>query len=231
MWRYVALWKIAVFCCFCKNVFFLILEKKVWHYVALCGAMKIAVFCCFCKTCVFLILEKKVWHYVALCGAIKNSCFLLFLQKNRFFWFWWKKWHYEKLPIAVFCCFWKKCVFLDFGENNCGCGNMKNSCCFKKNMFFQCWPKNVTLWPYVSMWLSVKRQKTECLHPFSKKNIINTELNCNATICKTKTHWLTDNFRMCRLGRLTGNGCDVVSRRCSTKTVHGPITSQAFKAS
>ena len=95
VWHYVALWKIAVFCFFCENVFFDFGGKKcgtMWRYVAL---WKIAVFCCFCKNVFFLILEKKVWHYVAL----------------------WK--------IAVFCCFCKKCVFFDFGEKSVAlCGAM-----------------------------------------------------------------------------------------------------------
>ena len=80
-------------------MFFLILDKKVWHYVALCGAMKNSCFfAVFAKMCFFLILEKKMWRYVALCGAMKNSCFLLFLQK---------------------------CVFFDFGEKSVAlCGAM-----------------------------------------------------------------------------------------------------------
>ena len=47
--------------------FFLILEKKVWHYVALCGAMKNSCFfAVFAKMCFFDFIEKSV----ALCGAM-----------------------------------------------------------------------------------------------------------------------------------------------------------------
>ena len=108
MWRYVALSKKLENCSFPGFlVFGPNLEKRLWHYVALCGAipkkLKIAFFP------VFSFLDKTwkkgcgtMWRYVALCGAIPKSLKIAFFPVFSFLGKTWKKgsgtmWRYVAL--------------------------------------------------------------------------------------------------------------------------------------
>ena len=129
MWRYVALSQKLENCIFPGFlVFGQNLEKRLWHYVALCGAMwrypKKLENCIFPGFLVFgQNLEKRLWHYLALCGAIPKSLKIAVFPVFSFLAKTWKKgcgtmWRNVRYPKKLENCIFPG--FLVFGKKGCG---------------------------------------------------------------------------------------------------------------